>query len=39
MVYDVVLLSGVQLSDSVTHTHVSILFWILFPYGLLQSIG
>ena len=33
----VVLVSGVQQSDSVTHIHVSILFQILFPYRLLQS--
>ena len=33
-----VLVSGVQQSDSVIHKHVSILFQILFPFGLLQSI-
>ena len=34
--YNVVLVSGVQQSDSVMH--VSILFHIIFPYRLLQSI-
>ena len=34
----VVLVSGVQQSDSVTHMHVSILFQILFPIRLLQNI-
>ena len=33
-----VLVSGVQQSDSVTYIYVSILFQILFPYGLLQNI-
>ena len=33
-----VLVSGVQQSDSVIHIHVSILFQILFPFRLLQSI-
>ena len=32
--YNVVLISGVQQSDSVIHIHVSILFQILFPYRL-----
>ena len=36
--YNVVLVSGVQYSDSVIHIHGSILFQILFPYRLLQSI-
>ena len=36
--YSVVLVSGVQQSDSVMHIHISILFQILFPYRLLQSI-
>ena len=31
------LVSGVQQSDSVIHIHVSILFQILFPFGLSQS--
>ena len=35
---NVVLVSGVQQSDSVIHIHVSILFQILFPFRLLQSI-
>ena len=39
MIYNVVLVSGVQQSDSVIHTHISILFQILFPYRLLQSTG
>ena len=34
--YNVVLVSGVQQSDSVIH--ISILFQILFPYRLLQNI-
>ena len=32
------LVSGVQQSDLVIHIHISILFLILFPYRLLQSI-
>ena len=32
------LVSGVQQSDSVIHIHVSILFQILVPFRLLQSI-
>ena len=32
------LVSGVQQSDTVIHIHVSILFQILFPFRLLQSI-
>ena len=35
---NVVLVSGVQQSDSVIHIHVSILFQILFPFRLLQNI-
>ena len=38
MIYNVVLVSGVQQSDSVMHIHVSILFQILFPFRLLQNI-
>ena len=38
MINNVVLVSGVQESDSVIHIHVSILFQILFPFRLLQSI-
>ena len=38
MINNVVLVSGVQQSDSVLHIHVSILFQILFPYRPLQSI-
>ena len=38
MIYNVVLVSGVQQSDSVIHIHVSILFQILFPFRLLQSV-
>ena len=34
----VVLASGVQQSGLVTHTHISILFQVLFPYKLLQNI-
>ena len=32
MIYNVVLISGVQQSESVIHIHISILFQILFPY-------
>ena len=32
------LVSGVQQSDSVIHIHVSILFQILYPFRLLQNI-
>ena len=35
---NVVSFSGVQHSDSVIQIHVSILFPILFPYTLLQTI-
>ena len=35
---NVVLVSGVQQSDSVIHRHVFTLFKILFPFRLLQSI-
>ena len=42
MIYNIVLVSGVQQSDSVTHIFtyicVDILFQILFPYKLLQNI-
>ena len=38
MINNVVLVSGVQQSDSVIHIHVSILFQILFPFRLLQNI-
>ena len=38
LINNVVLVSGVQQSDSVIHTHVSILFQILFPFRLLQNI-
>ena len=37
MINNVVLVSAVQQSGSVTHIHTSILFKILFPYRLLQS--
>ena len=37
LIYNVVLVSGIQQSDSVLHIHMSILFQILFPYRLLQS--
>ena len=37
MINNVVLVSGVQQSDSVIHIHVSILFQILFPFRLLQN--
>ena len=38
LIYNVVLVPGVQHSDSVTHTYISILFHILFHYNLLQDI-
>jgi len=38
LINNVVLVSGLQQSDSVIHTHVSIHFQILFPYRLLQNI-
>ena len=38
MIYDVMLVSGVQQSDSVIHTQLYILSQILFPYRLLQDI-
>ena len=34
LIYNAVLVSGVQHSDSVIHIHVSILFQILFPFRL-----
>ena len=34
---NVVLVLGIQQSNSVIHIHVSILFQILFPFTLLQS--
>ena len=39
MINNVVIVSGVQQSDSVIHIHVSILFQILFPFRLLHHIG
>ena len=38
MLNNVVSVSGIQQSDSIMHTHVSILFYILFPFRLLQNI-
>ena len=38
MINNVVLVSDIQQSDSVIHVHVSILFQVLFPFRLLQSI-
>ena len=38
MIYNVVLVSGIQQSDSVIHIHIFILFQILFPYRLLHNI-
>ena len=37
LIYNVFLVSGVQQSDSVIHTDISILFQTLFPYRLLQN--
>ena len=34
MINNVVIVSGVQQSDSVVHIHVSVLFKILFPFRL-----
>jgi len=38
LIYNVVLVSGVQPSESVIHVLISTVFKILFPYGSLQSI-
>ena len=38
LIYNVVLVSAVQQSESVIHIHISTLFKILFPYRSLQSI-
>ena len=38
LINNVALVSGVQQSDSLIHTHVSVLFQILFPFSLLQNI-
>ena len=37
LIYNVVLVSAIQQSKLVTHTHISTLFQILFPPGPLQS--
>ena len=37
LINNVVIVSGVQQSDSVIHIHVSILFQILFPFRLLHN--
>ena len=37
-IYNVVLVSAVQQSESIIHIHISILFQILFPYRSLQRI-
>ena len=37
LIYSVVLVSGVQQTESVIHIHISTLFQILFPYRSLQS--
>ena len=36
LINNVVLVSGIQQSDSLIHIHVSVLFQILFPFRLLQ---
>ena len=36
--YNIVLVSGIQQSDLIIHVHISVLFQILFPSRLLQSI-
>ena len=38
MIQNVVLVLDVEQSDSVIHIQVSILFLIIFPFGLLQNI-
>ena len=38
LINNVVLVSGVQQSDSVIHIHVSILLKIIFPFRLLHNI-
>ena len=38
LIYNVVLVSGVQQTESIIHIHISTLFQILFPYRPLQSI-
>ena len=38
LIYNVVLISGTQQSDSVIHIHISILFQILFSYRLSQNV-
>ena len=38
LTYNDVLVSGIQQSESVIHVHISVLFLLLFPYRLLQSI-
>ena len=38
LIYNIVLVSGVQQGYSVIHIHTSIFFHILFPYRLLQNI-
>ena len=37
LINNVVIVSGVQQSDSVIHVHVSIVFQILFPFKLLHD--
>ena len=39
LIYNTVLVSGLQQSDSVIHIHLSILFQILFPFRLLQILS
>ena len=39
LIYNVVIISAIQKSDSVVHVHASVLFQILFPHGLSQNIG
>ena len=38
MIYNVVLVSGVEQSDLVIHIHIVILFQIILPFRLLQNI-
>ena len=39
LIYNVVIISAVQESDSVIHVHTSILFQILFTHRLSQNVG
>lgn len=38
LIQNIVLISGIQQSESVIYIHISTLFWIIFPYRSLQGI-